>query len=113
MKLVAYSLALAVGGLGLVFVAGNQGLPSRIVVGAILIAGALALVFAIRLRPRVKSTTVVQKIELSGDVSLQALTCKNCRAQLAGDAMVVRAGAAFVDCRYCGASYQLEEAPKW
>jgi hypothetical protein len=112
-KLVAYLLAAALGGLGLVFVAGNQGLTNRIIVGVVLLASAIALVVAVRLRPRVEARTVVQKIDLSGDVSVQELTCKNCRAQLAADSVAVRAGAVFVECRYCSAAYQLEEAPKW
>jgi hypothetical protein len=112
-QLVAYLLAAVLGGLGLVFVAGHQGLPARIAVGLILVASAIALIVAVRLRPRIERREVVQKIELSGDVSVQELTCKNCRAKLSEDSVSVRAGAVFVACRYCDASYQLEEAPKW
>jgi hypothetical protein len=111
MKAIAYVLAAALGGLGLVFIAGSQGLVARIVVGVVLLGGALALVAVVRLRPG--ATTVVQKVELSGGVSVSELTCQNCGAKLAADAVSVRGGSALVECRYCGTSYQLEEKPRW
>lgn len=113
MKIVAYGLAALLGLLGIVFIAGNQGVVLRIVVGAVLLAAAIALVIAVRLRPRVHQTNIVQRIDLSGDVTPEELTCNSCGAHLSRDAIEVRAGAVFVSCRYCGAAYQLEEAPKW
>lgn len=112
-RIVGYALAVSLGLLGIVFVAGNQGVVLRIVVGVVLLAAAVALVVAMRLRPRVEQRDIVQRIELSGDVRPEELTCNRCGASLAEDALEVRAGAVFVSCRYCGAAYQLEEAPKW
>lgn len=100
--------------LGVVFVAGNQGVALRIVVGVVLLAAAVALVVAVRLRPKVEQRNVVQRIDLfSGDVRPEELTCDPCGASLGKDALEVRVGAVFVSCRYCGATYRLEEAPKW
>jgi hypothetical protein len=113
MKIVSYLLAAVLGLLGIVFVAGNQGVVLRIVVGVVLLAAAVALVVAVRLRPRVEQRNVVQRIDLSGDVRTEELTCKKCGAHLSSDAVEVRAGAVFVSCRYCQATYQIEEAPKW
>ncbi|MFQ5617024.1 MAG: hypothetical protein ACE5GO_11275, partial [Anaerolineales bacterium] len=58
-------------------------------------------------------TTVVQKIDLSGDVSLEQMTCNNCGAPLSKNAIDVKAGAIFVNCEHCATSYQIEEEPKW
>ena len=113
MKLIAYPLAAVLGLLGLMFVVGAQGQPMRIVVGLILIAAAGLLVWMSYLRPRPTSTTVVQKIDMSGDVKLQDLTCRACGATLSQKSLKVEAGAVFVHCEYCGAAYQLEEQPKW
>lgn len=113
MKIVSYLLAAVLGLLGIVFIAGNQGVVLRIVVGAVLLAAAIALVVAARLRPKVEQRNIVQRIDLSGDVTPEELACKKCGAHLSRDAIEVRAGAVFVSCRYCGATYQLEEAPKW
>jgi hypothetical protein len=113
MKPVAYLLAALLGFLGLVFVAGSQGSLMRIVVGVVLFVAAGALVWLTMHRvPEVK-TTVVQKIDLSGNVNLQELTCRSCGGNLSEKSVNVRAGAVFVNCEFCGASYQLEEDPKW
>jgi hypothetical protein len=55
----------------------------------------------------------VQRIDLSGNVSLERLTCRNCGGQLSPDNVKMLAGAPVVTCPFCGTSYQLEEEPKW
>jgi transcription elongation factor Elf1 len=113
MKLIAYPLAAVLAALGLMFVVGAQGLPMRIVVGVILLAAAGALVGLALLRPKPSVTTVVQKIDLSGEVKLANLTCRACGGTLGKESVTVKAGAVFVNCQYCGATYQIEEEPKW
>jgi len=113
MKLIAYPLAGVLGLLGLVFVVGAQGQWMRVVVGVVLWLAAVALIALALVRPRQMTTTVVQKIDLSGDVNLEELTCRACGGTLGKESVTVRAGAVFINCQYCGASYQLEEEPKW
>jgi Zn finger protein HypA/HybF involved in hydrogenase expression len=112
-KVVAYLLAVLLGLLGLVFVVGAQGLIVRVVVGVVLLIAAGALVWLARQQTKHVTTTVVQKIDLSGDVNVQELTCRSCGGTLSQESVTVRAGAVFVNCPYCDASYQLEEEPKW
>jgi len=106
-----YALAAVIGFFGFIFIAGSQGQPLRVIVGVVLLGAAGALVYLFRTKP--KSTTVVQQIDLSGDVSLEHMTCRNCGSQLTPKSIRVEAGAVFVNCEFCGTSYQLEEAPKW
>ncbi len=115
MQIVTYVLAAALGFFGLVFLVGSQGQVLRLVVGVVLLAGAGVLVYLMRVRPQPSqvNTTVVQKIELSGNVNLQNLTCKNCGGRLTEKSIAVKAGAVFVNCEFCGTAYQLEEEPKW
>ncbi len=115
MKTLIYLLAAVLAFFGFMFIAGSQGIVLRIVVGVILLAAAIAMVYMNRARPQVvrTETTVVQKIDLSGDVSLEQMTCNSCGAALSKNSIEVKAGAIFVNCEYCGASYQIEEAPKW
>ncbi len=56
---------------------------------------------------------VVQEIDLSGDVETEKLSCKNCGANLEQNSVKVKAGAVFINCPYCGSSYQITEEPKW
>lgn len=113
MKVVAYLLAVVVGILGGVFLLGAQGQIGRLVVGAVLIIAAIAIVFLTRVQPKPGQTTTVQKIDLSGDVDIQEIRCRSCNAPLSKDEIDVKAGAIFVECGHCGATYQFEEEPKW
>jgi len=113
MKLVAYPLAALLATFGLVFIVGAQGQIWSIVVGVIMWTAAGALVWLALQKPKPSVTTVVQKIDLSGEVKLQNLTCRACGGTLAKESVSVKAGAVFVNCPYCGAAYQIEEEPKW
>ncbi len=113
MKFVAYLLALLLGLGGILYVTGAQGQPMRVVVGIVLMAAAGALVWLARQQVKQSVTTVVQKIDLSGDVSLQNLKCRACGGTLSKESVTVKAGAVFVNCPYCETAYQLEEEPKW
>jgi hypothetical protein len=103
---------------GLVFLiaapAGNT--LSRVVIGLVMLGLGIYLLRAgLRREPSTAARTVVvdRKVELTGDVSLEDLTCRSCGAALSSDSVSVRAGAVFVACPHCGTEYQLEEAPKW
>jgi len=113
MELVSYLLAALLGAIGLIFVvaAGQGNAVARIAIGVVLVAGAGLLVALARLRPR--ETTITHKIDLSGDVGLENVTCRSCGASLSEKSVKVRGGAIFIECEYCAATYQLEEEPKW
>jgi len=113
MEIVTYIIAAVLGFFGVMFVVGAQGQIIRVIVGVILMAAAGVMIYLTRMRPKHEETTIVQKIDLSGDVNLEEMTCRNCGGTLDEDALSVRAGAIFVECPYCGGSYQIEEAPKW
>jgi predicted RNA-binding Zn-ribbon protein involved in translation (DUF1610 family) len=84
-------------------------------VGAVLVALGLGIVVAVRLRePKpAQAVTIQQKIDLSGDVQMEAMKCTSCGGQLDKSAVSVIQGAVMVNCPYCGATYQLTEEPKW
>jgi uncharacterized membrane protein len=84
------------------------------VIGLLLIAGAGVLMYRSYKRYRAeKPQTIVQQIDLTGDLSLERLKCQSCGATLAKDNIDVKAGAVVVTCPYCGTSYEIEEEPKW
>ena len=112
-KAATYALAGLLGLGGLIFLIGaSQGnTVTRVIIGIVLIGAAILMSFL----GRVKSPepTVIQQIDLSGDVHAEQLTCKSCGGKLDTDSISVKAGAVFVTCPYCGTSYQIEEEPKW
>jgi hypothetical protein len=112
-RIVLYLVAALVGVIGFIFLAGSQGYIPRLIVGIVLIAAGIVIVYLARAQPRHIETTNVQKIDLSGDVNLEEIRCRSCNAPLSKDEIEVRAGAIFVQCDHCGATYQIEEEPKW
>ena len=113
MKIAVYLIAALLAFFGLMFVVGAQGQIMRFVVGLVLLVAAGVLIYLTRVQPKKEEITHIQKIDLTGDVQLEAMKCTSCGGSLGKDNLIVRAGAIFVDCPYCGASYQIEEAPKW
>lgn len=90
-----------------------QGSTGWILVGVISVAAGLGLIWLVRKRTKQEPTQIIQKIELSGEIGLDKLTCRNCGGTLGSDDIKMVAGAPVVSCPYCGSSYQLSEEPKW
>ncbi|MFN2245125.1 MAG: hypothetical protein ACK2U2_22735 [Anaerolineae bacterium] len=87
----------------------------RLLVGGILVVVGIGIIVAIRLRePKPKQEVVVtQKIDIGGDIDIEALKCTSCGSQLDKSAISLAEGAVMVTCPYCGATYQIVEEPKW
>ena len=114
---------------GVLFIVGSTdpqtGNPGWATVGIILLVAGLVLtalavgvfVFLRIRRAREKQLEspqeIVQKIDFTGDVELATMKCKSCGGELSKKDITVEAGAVFVSCPYCGASYQVVEEPKW
>jgi Zn finger protein HypA/HybF involved in hydrogenase expression len=113
MKFILYSLAALLGIFGFIFIVGAQGSIGRIAVGIILFVAGGALVYVSRVQPEPSQTTIVQKIDLSGEMNLQEIRCRSCDAPLSKESIKIEGGAIFVNCEYCGATYQMEEEAKW
>jgi hypothetical protein len=115
MRVALVLLAVVLGLLGVVSVvaAGAGNAAPRIAIGVVLLAAAGVIGWIGRPRSVEVHHHVTQKVELSGDVRPEQMKCAQCGADLSPDSVKVRAGGIFVECPYCRASYQLEEAPKW
>ena len=115
MRIALVVLAVALAALGALMIvaagAGNAGL--RIAVGIVLLAAAGVIGWIGRPTSIEMHQTITQKVELSGDVKVKDMKCERCGGSLSPDNIKVGAGGIFVECPYCGAHYQLEEAPKW
>ena len=87
----------------------------RLLVGGLLVAIGLGIIFAVRMRePKPKQeVTIRQEIDIGGDVEMEALKCQSCGAQLDKSAIDLSHGAVMVSCPYCSATYQIVEEPKW
>jgi hypothetical protein len=119
MRIIAYIAAAILIFFGVLFVWGAfspQGSPGWIVIGGISVAIGFGLIWLAGVRGKREAEAkqeLIQKIELSGDINLEKLTCRNCGGALSSDNIKMVAGAPVVSCPYCGTSYQLTEEPKW
>ena len=109
----ALKIVLAVSGaviifFGLVFLIGG-----RPVSGAVILLTGVFLLWTGLRKPRTRDVIVKQELELTGDVTLENMKCRQCGGTLSSDNASVRAGTVFVSCPYCHSEYQLEEAQKW
>lgn len=105
---------------GFLFILGAfspDGSTGWLVTGSILtLIGFVIIWFVARLgRPTetIQQHNTTLKVDLPADVSMERFKCQDCGAQLSMDNVKMVAGAPMVDCPYCGAAYQLSEAPKW
>jgi len=116
-RIIAYVAAAILIFFGVLFVWGAfspEAPPGTLVIGLISVGIGFVLIWLAGRRPAAAgSQEIIQRIELSGDVSLEKMTCRNCGGALSSDNVKILAGAAVVNCPFCGTSYHLEEAPKW
>jgi len=94
--------------LGLVFLIGGRPVSGAV----ILLSGVFMLVMGLS-KPRTRDVIVKQELELTGDMTLESMKCRQCGSTLSAESTLVKAGTVFIACPYCGSEYQLEEAPKW
>ena len=116
MKIIGYIAAAILIFFGVLFVwgaFGEGGSPGWIIVGGVSILAGFGLIFLASRKAKTDTVEVVQKIDLSGDISLETLKCEHCGGTLSSDNVKMVAGAPVVSCPYCNASYQLTEEPKW
>jgi len=83
---------------------------TRLTIAFISIASALLTLYILQ---RGKQTETVQRVEVSGPIKAQEITCPYCSAPLDLKLMKVVGGVPTITCLYCGRSFEVTEKPKW
>jgi hypothetical protein len=115
-RIIAYIASAILIFFGVLFIWGAfspQGTPTWILIGLVSVGIGLVLIWLVGRRAKQQKAELIQKIELSGDINLETLTCRKCGGTLSSDNIKMLAGAPVVNCPYCETSYQLTEEPKW
>jgi len=60
-----------------------------------------------------KPKTIVQRLEVSGQMKAVALRCPNCSASVDANQIKIVSGVPYATCRYCGHTFEVTEEPKW
>lgn len=115
-KIIGYISAAIFIVLGLLFVIATFSPGGKIgwlLIGFLMILMGFGIIWFVARKSSIASSEVTMKVDLSGEVDLDTLSCKSCGGQLSSENVTMVAGAPMVECPYCGTNYQLTEEPKW
>jgi len=90
----------------------SQITTSRLIVSGILFIAAITVIAGIYYTTR-KPKTVIQQIELSGQMKAAQIKCPNCGASVDANRIKIVSGVPYATCPYCGTTFEVTEEPKW
>jgi DNA-directed RNA polymerase subunit RPC12/RpoP len=85
---------------------------SRLVTSGILFIIGLAVVAGVYVVTR-KPKTVIQHLEVSGEMKAAQIKCPNCGGSVNPSEIKIVQGVPYVKCPYCGTTFEVTEEPKW
>jgi len=89
-----------------------QATSARLATSSILFIVGLAVIAGIYYTTR-KPKTVIQRLEVSGQMQGAQIKCPNCGASINADQIKIVSGVPYVKCPYCGTTFEVTEEPKW
>lgn len=95
--------------LGIIFALASIYAWTRLIVAAFLFVAGSVIAYYISKQPK----TIVQRLEVSGEMKAVALKCPNCSASLNADSIKIISGVPYATCSYCGHTFEVAEEPKW
>jgi len=60
-----------------------------------------------------KPKTVIQRLEVSGQMKAASIKCPNCGASVNANQIKIISGVPYSTCPYCGTTFEVTEEPKW
>jgi DNA-directed RNA polymerase subunit RPC12/RpoP len=84
----------------------------RLITSTLLFIIAIAIVFGIYYTTR-KPKTVIQRLEVSGQMKAAPIKCPNCGASVDANQIKIVSGVPYATCPYCGTTFEVTEEPKW
>ena len=114
MKIIAVLGAIAVAVLfffSLVFAlaASVQETLTRLAVSGLLFVIGIAIAYYITRKPK----TIIQRLEVSGQMKAASIKCPNCGASVEVNQIKIVSGVPYATCPYCGTTFEVTEEPKW
>jgi len=90
----------------------TQAAQSRVLTSAILFIVGLAVIVGIYYVTR-KPKTVIQQLEISGQMKAAQIKCPNCGGSVDANQIKIISGVPYIKCPYCGTTFEVTEEPKW
>jgi DNA-directed RNA polymerase subunit RPC12/RpoP len=82
---------------------------TRLYVGLLLFLVAFVIAYFITRKPK----TIIQRLEVSGQMKAVSLKCPNCSASVDTNQIRIVSGVPYATCKYCGNTFEVAEEPKW
>lgn len=82
---------------------------TRLIVAVLLFVAGFAIAYYITRKPK----TVIQRLEVSGQMKAAAIKCPNCSASVDANQIKIVSGVPYATCPYCGNTFEVTEEPKW
>jgi predicted Zn finger-like uncharacterized protein len=89
-----------------------QTAQTRLITSAFLFIIGIAVIVGIYYVTR-KPKTIIQRLEVSGQMKGAAIKCPNCSASIDANQIKIVSGVPYVKCPYCGTTFEVVEEPKW
>ncbi len=94
---------------GIIFAFATNYWPTGLIVSAMLFLVAFGIIFFLARKPK----TIVQQLEVSGQMKAVELKCPNCSASVDAKQIKIMSGVPYATCMYCGNMFEVTEEPKW
>ncbi len=85
---------------------------TRLTISGLLFIIAIAIIVGIYYTTR-KPKTVIQQLEISGQMKAASIRCPNCGASVDANQIKIVSGVPYATCPYCGTTFEVTEEPKW
>jgi uncharacterized membrane protein len=94
---------------GTIFAFATNYWPTGLIVSAMLFVVGFGIIYFITRKPK----TIVQKLEVSGQMKAAPLKCPNCSAPVDANQIKIVSGVPYATCPYCKHTFEVTEEPKW
>ena len=89
-----------------------QATLTRLITSGILFIIGVTIIVGIYYTTR-KPKTVIQRLEVSGQMKAASIKCPNCGASVDPNQIKIVSGVPYAPCPYCGTTFEVTEEPKW
>ena len=89
-----------------------QATLTRLITSGILFIIGVTIIVGIYYTTR-KPKTVIQRLEVSGQMKAASIKCPNCGAAVEPNQIKIVSGVPYATCPYCGTTFEVTEEPKW
>jgi DNA-directed RNA polymerase subunit RPC12/RpoP len=89
-----------------------QSAQTRLLISGMLFIIGIAVIVGIYYTTR-KPKTVIQRLEVSGQMKAVSIKCPNCSASIDANSIKIVSGVPYATCPYCGTTFEVTEEPKW